>query len=165
MMLLKGRSCAGRWAGIALAAVLLAVCAPAMAQSGESKTGDTRTGPEISETIYVANATGQNKLSDLQNAMRNSIPRAQIFSDVNEYAITVHGTADEVQVAKKLAAEFDRPRRLYRVTYNIHEMENGKRTETKRYALIVASGAKTVLKIGNRVPIVTGIYGEKADAA
>jgi len=46
--------------------------------------------------------------------------------------------------------------KTYRLTYTLTETEGGKRVGTQHFAMIVVSGRKTVLKQGNRVPLVTG---------
>ena len=46
--------------------------------------------------------------------------------------------------------------KTYRLTYTLTETDGGKRVGTQHFAMIVVSGQKTVLKQGNRVPLVTG---------
>ena len=46
--------------------------------------------------------------------------------------------------------------KTYRLTYTLTETDGGKRVGTQHLAMIVVSGRKTVLKQGNRVPLVTG---------
>jgi hypothetical protein len=46
--------------------------------------------------------------------------------------------------------------KTYRLTYTLTETDGGKRVGTQHFAMIVVSGRKTVLKQGNRVPLVTG---------
>jgi hypothetical protein len=46
--------------------------------------------------------------------------------------------------------------KTYRLTYTLTETNGGKRVGTQHFAMIVVSGRKTVLKQGNRVPLVTG---------
>jgi hypothetical protein len=46
--------------------------------------------------------------------------------------------------------------KTYRLTYTLMETDGGKRVGTQHVAMIVVSGRKTVLKQGNRVPLVTG---------
>ena len=46
--------------------------------------------------------------------------------------------------------------KTYRLTYTLTETDGGKRVGTQRFAMIVVSGRKTVLKQGNRVPLVSG---------
>jgi hypothetical protein len=44
----------------------------------------------------------------------------------------------------------------YRLTYTLTETDGGKRVGTQHFAMIVVPSRKTVLKQGNRVPLVTG---------
>lgn len=46
--------------------------------------------------------------------------------------------------------------KTYRLTYTLTETDGGKRVGIQHVAMIVVSGRKTVLKQGNRVPLVTG---------
>jgi hypothetical protein len=46
--------------------------------------------------------------------------------------------------------------KTYRLTYTLTETDGGKRLGTQHFAMIVVSGRKTVLKQGNRVPLVAG---------
>ena len=46
--------------------------------------------------------------------------------------------------------------KTYRLTYTLTETDGGKRVETQHFAMIVVPGRKTVLKQGNRVPLVAG---------
>jgi len=46
--------------------------------------------------------------------------------------------------------------KTYRLNYTLTETDGGKRVGTQHFAMIVVSGRKTVLKQGNRVPLVTG---------
>ncbi len=47
-------------------------------------------------------------------------------------------------------------RRVYRLTYTITEMDGSKAIGTQHVALVVATGGKTTMKQGRRVPIVAG---------
>jgi type II secretory pathway component GspD/PulD (secretin) len=150
----------------ACALIAMAVPCTVTAQStnNDSKSTEARA-PESSETFYLSNATWAADLNDIQTALRNNFSRIRVYGVATQYAITVRGTADELQAARKMIAELDRPKKIYRVTYNVSDVENGKRTGTKHYSLIVTSGGKTALKQGNRVPLVTGMSGDSAAAA
>jgi hypothetical protein len=67
-------------------------------------------------------------------------------------------------LAQKVIADLDRPRKVYRLTYTMTEMDGGKRTATQHLSLVVVSGSKAVLKQGNRVPLVTGSAESSASA-
>jgi type II secretory pathway component GspD/PulD (secretin) len=146
----------------------MAMFAPdAIAQtaSNDAKNAETGTAPEITETIYLANATGTNDLNDIQTALRNSFPKARPYVVKGLNAITLSAPPEDIAGIKKMVADLDRPKKIYRVTYIVNDVESGKRTGAQHYSLIVAEGGKTTLKQGNRVPIVTGMTGEGAAAA
>jgi hypothetical protein len=46
--------------------------------------------------------------------------------------------------------------KTYRLTYTLTETDGGKRVGAQHFAMIVVSGRKTVLKQGDRVPLVAG---------
>jgi hypothetical protein len=54
--------------------------------------------------------------------------------------------------------------KTYRLTYTLTETDGGKRVGTQHFAMIVVSGRKTVLKQGNRVPLVTGSVSSSGGA-
>jgi type II secretory pathway component GspD/PulD (secretin) len=121
--------------------------------------------PEITETIYLSNVTWMNDVNDVQTALRNCFPRIKTYGMPGQYAISVRATAEDMSGVKKMVADLDRPKKIYRVTYNVSDVENGKRTDTRHYSLIVTSGGKTTVKQGKRVPLVTGITGESPNPA
>jgi len=165
MNLTTERNCVRMFAGCVLAAALLAPSRTARAQASETKSAEPPSAPEITETVRLVNATSQNDLGDLQTCLRNHFSRARIYGSAGQYAITIRATPEDMQAAKKMVADLDRPRKLYRLTYSLTESENGKRTGKRQYSLTVPSGGKTVLKQGSRVPIVTGTTGEAAAAS
>jgi hypothetical protein len=84
------------------------------------------------------------------------ISRAKLFYVQSQNAISMRGTPEDIQLAQKIVADFDRPRKTYRLTYTLAETEGRIRTGAQQYTLVVLSGATTDLKQGSRVPIVTG---------
>jgi type II secretory pathway component GspD/PulD (secretin) len=48
---------------------------------------------------------------------------------------------------------------VYRVTYTLTETDAGKRVGVQHYSVVVAEGARTVLKNGSKIPVATGSYG------
>ncbi len=139
-----------------LALALLAPGTHAQAQTSDSKPGETKTPPETYQTLYIANLSEQSDLNELQNDLRNMIPKAKLDLVPSQHAISILGTADDIALAGKIVADLDRARKTYRLTFTIAETDGGKRTGAERYSMIAVSGEKTVLKQGSRVPIVTG---------
>ena len=141
-------------------------CAYAQAQQGTEQQAvvDAKASrahePLIRETIFLKNVTVQYDLNDIQTALRNNFPWAKMYGLASQNAITVTSTAEDLQDIKKMVAELDRPKKAYRVTYSVSDVENGKKTGTQHYALVVASGSKGNLKEGKRIPMVSGATGE-----
>jgi len=142
--------------GLGLAVMLSAPCVGAQTPPADSKPAETKPAVESYQTLYLTNLTQQSDLTDIQTDLRNMLPKARVYALPSQNAISMRGTADDIQLAQKIFAEFDRPRKVYRLTYAITETDGGKTVGTLHYSLIATSGQSTVLKQGSRVPIVTG---------
>jgi hypothetical protein len=77
----------------------------------------------------------------------------------------VRGTPEDIQLAQKILSDIDRSAKTYRLTYTITEMDDGKQTGKQDFTLVVSSGARTVLKQGTKVPVVTGVFNEGSSSA
>jgi len=147
-------------AAIAPAFGILAPDASAQTKSEDAQPSEARpaTQParEAVQTFYLTNASEQNELNDIQNDLRNALPGANIFVDQAQDAITVRCNPEGLETAQKIIADLDRPRKLYRLTYTITDIEGGKRTGSQKFTLLVVSGERGTFKQGSRVPIVTG---------
>ncbi len=109
------------------------------------------------ETFYLTNVNESHEVSDVVNALRNMLdPNDKIYVVPLQNAIFVSAPADQLLLAQKLLKDLDRPKKTYRLTYTIAEMEDGKRIGNQHFAVSVVSGGKTVFKNGSKVPIVTG---------
>ena len=138
-------------AGLTLLLVLTAPSAEAQTQSLDKPA-------ETYQTIYLTNITQQNEANDLQTDLRNMLPKAHIYYLPSENAISLMATSDELQLAQKIVADFDRLRKTYRLTYTITELDGGKSVGVRHLTLIVVSRERMMLKQGSRVPIVTGSF-------
>jgi type II secretory pathway component GspD/PulD (secretin) len=149
---------AGVFAGITLAMGMFVPMAGAQAQGAEQKTAELRAMEQSSQIFYLSHAYQQRELNDIQTDLRNMIPRAKIYGVQTQNAISIQGSAEDMALAQKMIAELDKPRKVYRLTYTITEMDGGKRVGAEHFVLVVAEGAQAILKQGSRVPIVTGSY-------
>ncbi|MFZ0744129.1 MAG: hypothetical protein WAM85_06970 [Terracidiphilus sp.] len=146
--------------GLALTLTPFAPRAGAQTQPADQKPAEPKPAPETYQTFYLSNMTQINDANDIQTDLRNMLPKSRLYYMPSQGAISMRGSSEDFQLAQKILADLDRPRKIYRVTYTITDMDNGKRTATQHLALIVVSGAKTILKQGSRVPIVTGTYDQ-----
>ena len=152
------------FAGLALALVFLAPLAVAQSEPTETKPAERKTRIETYQTINLNYATTQNDLTDVQTALRNLLPNLRIYAVAGQNAISMRATAEEFQLAQKIIADLDRPKKVYRLTFTLTDTEVGKRVEVRHLVLIVTSGEKTTLKQGDRVPYFGGADDAKSAA-
>jgi len=69
-------------------------------------------------------------------------------------------SAQEEQ-GKGSAASEQKPRVAYRIEFNVREMENGKRLNSRNYMMVVENESRGMVRVANRVPYQTGQTGEK----
>jgi len=153
-------------AGISVCIAAALALAPASAgmASAQSPQSESKPAPTTIETLHLTHATAQHDLIDIQTDLRNMLPTAAMYTNQWQNSISIRGTSEEIEAAKKLIAELDQPRKSYRITYTFTEIDNGKPAGVHHLTLLVVSGDKSIAKHGNRVPIVTGTL-EKENAA
>lgn len=109
------------------------------------------------KTYYLTSVVGANDASEVMTALRNMVdPNVRIYLVPSQNAIAVYAPADQHAIAQRLISDLDRPKKAYRVTYTLTELDNGKRIGTSHFTVVVVSGQRTVTKQGSKVPIVTG---------
>ncbi len=125
---------------------------------GQAESQVLKTVSEPAEkTFYLANTNQQNEANEIVVALRNMLdPSAKIYLVPSQNAIVMRSSPENLVLAQKLISDLDRPKKVYRLTYSITEVDGGKRVGTQHIAMIVAGGQRTVMKQGNKVPIVTG---------
>ena len=110
-------------------------------------------------TFYLANTSQPFDANEILTAIRNMLnPSDKIYLVPSRNAIVIRALPDDIELTRKLIADLDRPRKTYRLTYTVTEMDNGKRIGLQHFSMVIAAGAKTELKQGSRVPLVTGSY-------
>jgi type II secretory pathway component GspD/PulD (secretin) len=144
----------------ALTLTLALVPCKTHAQTAESKPEDAkqaeaRPTSDSYQTIYLTD-TEQRQANELVSDLRNMVPRAKVFYLQSQGAISIRGTNEDMQLAEKIITAVDRAKKTYRLTYTLTEIDGGKSTGAQHVSLVVIAGAKSVLKEGARVPIVTG---------
>ena len=117
------------------------------------------------QTLYLTNLTSQHDANDIQTDLRNMLPQAKLFYVPSQAALSIRGSAEDISLAQKIVSDLDRNKKIYRLTYTITDIDNGKRAAPQHFSIIVASGSKTDLKQGSKVPIVTGTYTENGPAS
>ncbi len=135
----------------------LVLSVPALRASAQTTPADAKPDTTTYQTLYLTNAAGPNEANEIVTAMRNMLPRAKLYVVESQNAISIRGSAEDIQTAQKILADIDRPRKVYRLTYSLNQMDGDKSLGTQKVSLLVfGSGEKALLKQGSKVPIVTG---------
>lgn len=108
-------------------------------------------------TFYLANTSQPNDANEIVTAIRNMLtPADKVYLIPSRNAIVMRALPDDVELTRKIIADLDRPRKTYHLTYTVTELDGGKRIGLQHFSIVIAAGAKTQLKQGSRVPLVTG---------
>jgi type II secretory pathway component GspD/PulD (secretin) len=112
------------------------------------------------QTFYLTNVSAPNEANEIQTAIRNMLPAdARVIMTPAQNAIMIRGTADDFATAAKIIKDLDRPKKIYRLTYTVSEMDGAKRLSSQRFTMMLADGQRMTLKQGSKVPIATGSIG------
>ena len=115
------------------------------------------------ETIYLKNTSQAAEANEIVTALRNMLSaESKVFLVASENAIVFRTTPENLVRARKLLNDLDVPKKTYRLTYTVTEMDAGKRVGTQHFAMVIVSGQRSTLKQGSKVPIATGSYNATA---
>jgi type II secretory pathway component GspD/PulD (secretin) len=149
-----------------LTAAALALCLTATA--ARAQTDDANAKPNIypTQVFYLSNISNADEAIDVVTAIRNELDsHDKVYFVRAQYALFVQGSPDQIALARKLIDALDRPRRTYRLTYTITEVDDGKRAGTQHYSMVLVSGQQTVMKQGSKIPVATGTVTENGSRA
>jgi type II secretory pathway component GspD/PulD (secretin) len=150
-----------------LTMVFIASEVSAQVQPAGSRSAEPKPNAEIYQTIYLNNITLTNESNEVFADLRTMLPKAKVSGVPSQNAISIYGTAEDIEIAQKVIADIDRPKhkinsdtdhpkQTYRLTYTITEMDGDKRIGMQSYTIVAVTGEKDVLKQGNRVPVFVG---------
>jgi type II secretory pathway component GspD/PulD (secretin) len=139
-----------------MVAITLATAYCGMTAFAQTPAADEKAGSEIYQTLYLTNLTQQNDATDLQTDLRNMLPKSKLYYVPSQSAISIRGSAEDIALAQKILSDLDKTKKIYRLTYTMTERDGGKTIGVQHYSIIVASGSRTDLKQGSRVPIAVG---------
>lgn len=118
------------------------------------------------QTFYLANAGQTPDCNEIVTAIRNILtPQSKIYLVPSERTIVIRSTSDQLAIAQKLIHDLDHPKKSYRLTYTLNEMDGSKRISTRHYSMIAVTGQRTAFKQGTKVPVATGSYMTNTSAA
>jgi type II secretory pathway component GspD/PulD (secretin) len=110
-------------------------------------------------TFYLKNSDSQATLNDDVTILRNTIARdSQINVVFSQNAIVTRVNPSEIPKIEKILSDIDRPKKTYRTTYTVTEVENGMHPSIQHFALVAFSGQETRLREGNKVPVAARSY-------
>lgn len=144
-------------AAVVLSLSSMAPCARAQeVEEQKPSAAKTAPAPESETTVYLKYVGAQQEANDLQLAVRNIVTRAKVYYDPSANAVLLRGTADELAAAEKIVADLDRPKKVYRLLYSLQTMDGARPGTVQHCAMVATLGQHTQIKLGNRVPLVTG---------
>ena len=148
-----------RTIGILAIAFALILCGPVALS--QDTTAPAKPNPDTfpERTFYLNNAVQTYEANEVMGALRNALPNNdRIYLIDHQNAIVVRGASDDLVLAQKLIADLDRPKKNYRLTFTVTELDGSKQIGTEHYAMIMTSGQATTLKLGSKIPVATGSY-------
>jgi len=102
------------------------------------------------QTLLPHNLTNQHDANDIQTDLRNMLPNSKLFYVPSQSALSIRGSAEEYLARQKIVSDLDRNKKIYRLTYTITDIDNGKRAAPQHVSIIVASGSKMDFKTGKQ---------------
>ena len=118
------------------------------------------------ETFYLKNESQQAEANELVSALRNILPpEAKVYLVISEDAIVVRTTPELLVLTQKLLNDLDLPKKAYRLTYTVTEMDGTKVIGTHHVAMLAVADQNIKVKQGSKVPIATGSYSTDNKAA
>jgi general secretion pathway protein D len=76
--------------------------------------------------LYLANATQQNDLNDIQTSLRNVLPNAKLYGVQSQDAIVMRGTPDELLLAEQLIDDLDKARPEIMIDVTVMQVDRDK---------------------------------------
>ena len=76
--------------------------------------------------LYLANATQQNDLNDIQTSLRNVLPNAKLYGVQSQDAIVMRGTPDELLLAEQLIDNLDKARPEVMIDVTVMQVDRDK---------------------------------------
>lgn len=157
------RICSALAGSVLIPCLCYPLAAPAQASQPEAKPPRVIACPTAStdtvHTFYLRNATQQQDANEIYTALRQILPAdVKTFFVPNQMAIEMCAQPEQIALAQKMLSDLDRPKKNYRLTYTVSEMDGTNRVSTHHYSMVVTPGQQATLKQGSRVPVVTGKY-------
>jgi hypothetical protein len=106
---------------------------------------------------FFLKTNDQATTGEITGALRNALPPGTSVSSIySENAIVIRLNPADIPTVETILNDLDRPRKTYRVTYTLSEMDNNKRIGTQHFAVVMVSGQRAKFDQGSKVPISSG---------
>ncbi|MBB5058568.1 type II secretory pathway component GspD/PulD (secretin) [Granulicella aggregans] len=139
----------------------LALCLTGTAVRAQTEDAAAKPNTYPTQVFYLSNISSTTEATEVVTLIRNMLDmHDKIFLVQAQNALFVQGPPDQLLLAKKLIDDLDHPRRIYRLTYTITEIDDGKRVGTQHYSMVCVSGQRTTMKQGSKIPVATGTVSE-----
>jgi type II secretory pathway component GspD/PulD (secretin) len=136
---------------------LLLLATTAMAQDAKPETPQAGM---VYQTFFLHHAAQHDQANEIVGVLRNALTHDRVMYVDTQRAITIGATPDDMAAAQKIIADLDRPIATWKLSYTLTQTEGGQAEGTpQRVTVIVTQGSKTELKLGTKVPLVTGSTG------
>lgn len=110
----------------------------------------------VQKTLYFSNISQPTELQDVTNAIRVIAQIQRVQQVIGAQMIIIEGTAEQVALAEKLAAEIDTAKTRfgrfgYRIDLKIQESEGDKKLNSRLYSVVTEAHQAARLSIGRPV--------------
>ena len=112
----------------------------------------------VQKVLYFSNVSQAVDMQDVVNAMRAIAEIQRVQQIIGAQIIIIEGTAEQVAMAEKLAAEIDKDKRRfgglgYRIDLKIQESGGDKKSHTRLYSFVSEAHQTARTSIGTEAPI------------
>jgi general secretion pathway protein D len=94
--------------------------------AADTRSKRTQLEQQAVQVLYLANATQQNDLNDIQTSLRNVLPNAKLYGVQSQDAIVIRGTPDELLLAEQLIDDLDKVRPEVMVDVTVMQVDRDK---------------------------------------
>jgi len=94
--------------------------------AADTRTKRTQLEQQAIRVLYLANATQQNDLNDIQTSLRNVLPNAKLYGVQSQGAIVMRGTPDELLLAEQLIDDLDKARPEVMIDVTVMQVDRDK---------------------------------------
>ncbi len=155
-----------RRAGFALLLLALAIFPSRCALSQEAPAAEGNAKPSrthcevlscVQKVLYFSNISQPTDLQDVVNAIRVIADIQRVQQVISGPIIIIEGTAEQVALAEKLAAEIDKGKRRfgglgYRIDLKVQESEGDKKLHSRLYSFVTEARQAATVSIRRRAP-------------